>query len=393
MRTKIILKSGKDESLRRFHPWVFSGAIKKIQGPVSDGDLVDVYDNHDEYLGSGHYGTGSIAVRVISTDPADDVRLIMKRRIQSAYDCREKLGITETAGRDAYRLVFAEGDGLPGLVIDWYKGTAVLQAHSAGMYRSRDEIVAALRDIYGESLKAVYDKSAETLSGAAKGSVTNAYLLGVKQDALINEQDSLFRVNWEDGQKTGFFLDQYDNRRMLQSYAHGRKVLNAFCYTGAFSVAALRGGASLVHSVDSSARAIDLCRENLLLNGYSADEHQCFTTETMKFLEKQETLYDLMVLDPPAFAKHLDARHHAVQGYKRLNAEAIRKVAPGGLIFTFSCSQVVDRRLFNATVMSAAIVAGRRVRIIHQLSQPADHPVNAFHPEGEYLKGLVLFVE
>ncbi len=393
MRTKIILKSGKDESLRRFHPWVFSGAIKKIQGPVSDGDLVDVYDNHDEYLGSGHYGTGSIAVRVISTDPADDVRLIMKRRIQSAYDCREKLGITKAAGRDAYRLVFAEGDGLPGLVIDWYKGTAVLQAHSAGMYRSRDEIVAALRDIYGESLKAVYDKSAETLSGAAKGSVTNAYLLGVKQDALINEQDSLFRVNWEDGQKTGFFLDQYDNRRMLQSYAHGRKVLNAFCYTGAFSVAALRGGASLVHSVDSSARAIDLCRENLLLNGYSADEHQCFTTETMKFLEKQETLYDLMVLDPPAFAKHLDARHHAVQGYKRLNAEAIRKVAPGGLIFTFSCSQVVDRRLFNATVMSAAIVAGRRVRIIHQLSQPADHPVNAFHPEGEYLKGLVLFVE
>jgi 23S rRNA (cytosine1962-C5)-methyltransferase len=392
MPAKIVLRSGKDEAVRRFHPWVFSGAIKKIYGDIAEGDIVDVYSNQDEYLASGHYQIGSIAVRIFSYDQNVTAADVWKDKITKALEYRKTLGLMD-GDTNAWRLIYAEGDGLPGLIIDWYNGVAVMQAHSIGMYNARFDITNILKELFGDAIKGVYDKSAETLPKKAETGAVNGYLWGEKGDGIVTEHGCRYHVDWEQGQKTGFFVDQRENRSLLRNYCKGKKVLNTFCYTGGFSVSALKAGASLVHSVDSSARAIDLTKENLILNGFNPEEHQCFAEDTLRFLEHSKEQYDVIILDPPAYAKHHDVRHNAVQGYKRLNAEALRRVAPGGVIFTFSCSQVVDRKLFNSTVIAAAIQAGRNVRIVHQLSQPLDHPINAFHPEGEYLKGLVLHVE
>jgi 23S rRNA (cytosine1962-C5)-methyltransferase len=393
MPVKIVLKSGKDEAVRRFHPWVFSGAIKKIYGEVDEGDIVDVYSNQDEYLASGHYQIGSIAIRTFTHEQGKSFKDVLRIRIGEALEYRNKLGLTSQTDTNVYRLVFAEGDGLPGLIIDWYNGVAVMQSHSIGMYNARNEISEVLRELLGDKLEAVYDKSAETLPKKAELGAVNSYLFGEKTEGLVEEFGCKYFIDWESGQKTGFFVDQRENRRLLMDFVKGKKVLNTFCYTGGFSVAAIKARADVVHSVDSSAKAIDLVKRNLDLNNLNNDLHPSFCEDTIHYLDHSEERYDIIILDPPAFAKHNDVRHHAVQGYKRLNAEAIKKINKGGFLFTFSCSQVVDRNLFNSTVISAAILTGRKVRIVHQLSQPADHPISAFHPEGQYLKGLVLYIE
>jgi 23S rRNA (cytosine1962-C5)-methyltransferase len=391
-RSTVILGSGKDQSLRRFHPWIFSGAIKKIKGPVFDGDLVDVYSNHDEYLGTGHYQEGSIAVRMLSFSEGELGDDFWQKKIRNAVEFRRHTGLLGRADTNVCRLVYAEGDGLPGLIIDYYNGTAVLQAHSIGMHREREAICAALRDVMGSELKTIYDKSAESLHRHENYPATNGYLFGESTGSTeALENGHLFQVDWESGQKTGFFIDQRDNRALVARYSAGRAVLNTFCYTGGFSVYAGKAGATLVHSVDASKKAIELTTRNMELNNLS--NHEAVAMDTFEFLKDKDNIYDLIILDPPAFAKHINVKHNAVMGYKRLNAEAIRKIKPGGIIFTFSCSQVVDRNLFASTVMAAAITTGRTVRILHHLTQPADHPVNIFHPEGEYLKGLVLHVE
>ncbi|MGL4596241.1 MAG: class I SAM-dependent rRNA methyltransferase [Bacteroidia bacterium] len=391
-RTRIILGSGKDQSLKRFHPWVFSGAIKKINGIVNDGDIVDVYSNKDEYLGTGHYQDGSIAVRVFSFEQITPDAAFWESKIQKAVDYRRQVGLLGQAHTNVCRLIFAEGDGLPGLIVDFYNGTAVLQAHSIGMYRNRNEIAQALKKVLGDDLQAVYDKSSEALHKQENAGSTNGFLLGnTGSGTEAMENNHRFMIDWENGQKTGFFIDQRDNRALLAKYSKGKKVLNTFCYTGGFSVYAGMAGATEVHSVDSSKKAIELTDQNMNLNGLS--NHASFAMDTFDFLKDKNDLYDVIVLDPPAFAKHVNARHNAVMGYKRLNAEAISKIRPGGILFTFSCSQVVDRYLFTGAVTAAAIIAGRNVRILHHLTQPSDHPINIFHPEGEYLKGLVVYVE
>ncbi len=392
-RTKIILKSGKDEAVLRQHPWVFSGAIKKIYGDPAEGDVVDVYNNKDQYLGCGHWQEGSIAVRIFSFEPIEPNYEFWKMRLTNAFQLRTSLGLTQNKKTNVYRLVFAEGDYLPGLVIDIYKGAAVIQAHSIGMYLQRHDFSKALQEIYGDQLHTVYSKSKETLPRNSAFEVENEFLFGNQSSEVVIENGNQFEVNWVNGQKTGFFIDQRFNRELVGEYSKDRKVLNTFCYTGGFSVYALQQGASEVHSVDSSAKAIDLTNANVVLNGYTDQQHQAFAEDTMTYLQHCETPYDLIILDPPAYAKHIDVRHKAVQGYKRLNATAFQKIAPGGILFTFSCSQVVDRRLFEHTVASAAIQSGRKIRILHHLSQPADHPVSIYHPEGEYLKGLVVYVE
>lgn len=396
--TKIILSSGKDQSLRRFHPWVFSGAIKKIKGEVKDGDIVEVFDNKDEFLGIGHYQDGSIAVRIFSFQQVEPTAAFWKEKIVEAYDCRKALGLVDNPRTNCYRLVFGEGDGLPGLIIDYYNGTAVLQCHSIGMHRNRNEIVEALKEVVEEKLLAVYDKSSETLPKKYAEGLKNEYLFGKGEEEhhLVQENGLTFWVDWKSGQKTGFFLDQRENRQLLARYCEGKNVLNSFCYTGAFSIYAMSGGARLVHSVDSSKRAIDLVKKNFQLNappeaGEWEGSHYC--VDVFDFLKDKKDVYDVIVLDPPAFAKHFDVRHNALMGYKRLNAEALRQIKSGGVLFTFSCSQVIDRQLFEKTIFSAAILAGRNVRVLHHLSQAPDHASNIFHPEGEYLKGLVLFVE
>lgn len=392
-RSRVILSSGKDQSLRRFHPWVFSGAIKKIKGPVQDGDIVDVYSNKDEYLGTGHIQDGSIAVRIFSFEQIEPNAEFWKEKIRRAYDYRKNIGVAENLATNVYRLIYAEGDGLPGLIVDYYNGVAVLQAHSVGMHEQRHDIANALKEILGDKLKAVYDKSSEALHRNDAGGSTNSYILGSAEGAgEVMENGNRFYIDWETGQKTGFFVDQRDNRELLAQYSAGKKVCNTFCYTGGFSVYAGMAGATEVHSVDSSKKAIALTDRNMELNGLSGI-HTSFAMDTFDFLESKDDIYDVIVLDPPAFAKHVSSRHNAVMGYKRLNAEAIKKIRPGGILFTFSCSQVVDRRLFADTIMSAAIVAKRNVRVMHHLTQPPDHPVNIFHPEGEYLKGLVVYVE
>lgn len=390
-RSRVILSSGKDQSLRRFHPWIFSGAIKKIKGPVQEGDIVDVYSNQDEYLGTGHIQDGSIAVRIFSFEPIDPKIDFWKAKIQKAYDYRKNIGVAGNKDTNVFRLVYAEGDGMPGMIIDYYNGVAVLQAHSIGFHIQRQEIANALKEVMGNDLKAVYDKSSESLhrDGA---DYPNSYLIGESTgDGEIIENGNKFFVDWETGQKTGFFIDQRDNRALVAKYSKGKKVLNTFCYTGGFSVYAGNAGASEVHSVDSSKKAMALTDRNIELNGIK--NHTSFAMDTFDFLKDKENAYDIIILDPPAFAKHMSAKHNAVMGYKRLNAEALKIIRPGGLLFTFSCSQVVDRRLFYDTIMSAAIVAKRNVRVMHHLTQPADHPVNIYHPEGEYLKGLVVYVE
>jgi 23S rRNA (cytosine1962-C5)-methyltransferase len=389
---QIILSPGKEQSLLRFHPWVFSGAIKKVNGEPQEGDVVEVYSSRNEFLGMGHAQQGSIAVRLFSFEQTALNVDFWKKKIKTAYDYRTKLGLTNAANTNVYRLVYAEGDGMPGLIIDYYNGTAVMQAHSVGMFLHREDIVAALKDVLGDKLKAVYDKSEETLPKPAELDAKNGYLFGNTGLTEVVENGNKFLIDWEHGQKTGFFVDQRENRELLARYSKGKTVANTFCYTGGFSVYALNAGAKEVHSVDSSKKAIELTDKNIQLNNASAN-HTSFAIDTFDFLEGKENAYDIIILDPPAFAKHRDAKHNAVKGYKRLNAEALKKIKPGGILFTFSCSQVVDRYLFNSTVLAAAITVGRNVRIMHQLSQPPDHPINIYNPEGEYLKGLVVYVE
>lgn len=400
----IVLKNGKDLSLRRRHPWVFSGAIAHLAGEAAEGDAVRVQAADGELLGVGHFSSGgSIAVRMLDFGPAAHLpdAGFWEHKLREAYQLRQRLGLTgengggrETAGTNVFRLVHAEGDGLPGLIIDVYGDVAVVQAHSVGMYRARPDIAAALQAVLGDKLRAIYDKSAETVPARAVPDAANAYLLGQStgQEHVVQENGHQFVIDWEAGQKTGFFIDQRDNRALLARYAAGRRVLNTFCYTGGFSVYALAAGAALVHSVDSSKRAIQLTECNAALAPH-AERHAAYPDDVLGFLKAHSEEYDLLVLDPPAFAKHMGARHAALMGYKRLNAAGLRHLAPGGLLFTFSCSQVVSPELFEGAVLAAAIEAGRPARILHRLTQPADHPVSLFHPEGAYLKGLVLAVE
>lgn len=356
-----------------------------------EGELVAVYSNKDEFLGLGHYGLGSIAVRIISFEDIKIDREFWKKRIEAAIELRKRVNLIGREDLDVFRLIYAEGDLLPGLIVDYYNGTCVMQCHNKGMYEHRKEIAETLVNMKDLKVDAVFDKSSESLF-KGKSENVNEYLVGSKSEAIVNEYGHKFKVDWEEGQKTGFFIDQRENRKLLASYSKDRMVLNTFCYTGGFSIYALQAGATEVHSVDSSKKAIELTDRNVELNGFSA-KHKSFAMDTFDFLEGKENIYDVIILDPPAFAKHVDARHHAVMGYKRLNTEAIRKIRKGGILFTYSCSQVIDKRLFENTIMSAAIVAKRKVRIIGRMTQPADHPVNIFHPEGEYLKGLVVYVD
>jgi 23S rRNA (cytosine1962-C5)-methyltransferase len=381
----VILKRGKEGSVKRFHPWIFSGAIHSIQGDAENGDWVKVTDTSNRVLGFGHYQTGTIAVRVLSFAVAIQDDDFWEQKISAAYHQRFATGVI-SPDTNAYRLIHGEGDGLPGLIIDVYNGVAVMQAHSTGMHRDRLAIANAVKATFGDSISAVYYKSLST-------GTESEYLLGMAVSPhVILEHGNKFYVDWAEGQKTGFFLDQRENRKLLGSLSKGKTVLNTFCYTGGFSIYALHAGAKQVHSVDASEKAIDLTRRNIELNGFSSVEQECFNADTFDFLKESKASYDLIILDPPAFAKHKDAKHQAMKGYQRLNAEAMRRIQPGGIIFTFSCSQVVDRQLFYDTVVSAAIQSGREIKVLHHLSQPADHPVSLYHPEGEYLKGLVLYV-
>lgn len=390
---KIVLKSGKDVSLRRYHPWIFSGAIKKIYGEVTEGDLVEVYDNKDEFLALGHYQNNSIAIRVISFKNVAIDFPFWKNKIQKAYDFRRAMGLVDAPDTNAYRLVHAEGDELPGLIIDYYNGTAVLQMHSVGMHLNRDLIVQALKEVLQDKLHTIYDKSESTLPFKSGAKHDNEFLFGNAETAVVSEYGCKFDINWIEGQKTGFFLDQRDNRKLVEHYAKGRSVLNMFCYTGGFSIYAIKGGATLVHSVDSSAKAIDLTNNNATLNFPEATNHEAFAVDAFKYLDNIKDTYDLIILDPPAFAKHNNVLNNALQGYKRLNQRALEQIKPGGIIFTFSCSQVVSKENFRKSVFAASANSGRSVKILHQLTQPVDHPVNIYHPESEYLKGLVLQVD
>lgn len=391
-RTAVILKPGKEQSLLRLHPWVFSGAIHTIPGNIAEGDIVDVLSSGREYLATGHYQVGSIAVRVLSFSPIEDTENFWKDKIQAAYLLRETLGLASGNETNVFRLVNAEGDGLPGLIIDFYNGVAVMQMHTVGMFLNREAIAEALKFVLGDKLTAIYDKSVSTLPYKAKIEPVDGFLFGSGAENIVSENGLKFKIDWAEGQKTGFFVDQRENRKLLETYSKGRRVLNTFCYTGGFSVYALRGGAELVHSVDSSAKAIDLARENISLNFKETDKHEAFVADVANFLRNNEQKYNLIILDPPAFAKHNNVLDNALQGYKRLNARAIEIIEPGGIIFTFSCSQVVSKENFRKSVFTAAANTGRQVKILHQLSQPPDHPVSIYHPEGEYLKGLVIQV-
>lgn len=390
---KIYLKPKKEESLLRFHPWVFSGAIQGMERKPEEGDLVEVYSSDNRFLAIGHYQIGSIAVRVLSFEKRPIDHQFWVDRIRSAYQLRCILGLANTPNNNTFRLIHGEGDALPGLVIDMYANTAVMQAHSVGMHKCRMEIAAALKEVVGDTLQNIYYKSETTLPYKADLNSENGYLLGQDVDDIALENGLKFYVDWQKGQKTGFFVDQRENRKLLEHYAKGRSVLNMFCYTGGFSFYAMRGGAKLVHSVDSSAKAISLTNRNVELNFPGDLRHEAYAEDAFKYLERMGSNYDLIILDPPAFAKHKDVLRNALQGYRKLNAIAFEKIKPGGILFTFSCSQVVSKENFRLAVFSAAAQSKRNVRILHQLTQPADHPVNIYHPEGEYLKGLVLYVE
>lgn len=390
---KIYLKPKKEESLLRFHPWVFSGAIQGMERKPEEGDLVEVYSSDNRFLAIGHYQIGSIAVRVLSFEKRPIDHQFWVDRIRSAYQLRCILGLANTPNNNTFRLIHGEGDALPGLVIDMYANTAVMQAHSVGMHKCRMEIAAALKEVVGDALQNIYYKSETTLPYKADLNSENGYLLGQDVDDIALENGLKFYVDWQKGQKTGFFVDQRKNRKLLEHYAKGRSVLNMFCYTGGFSFYAMRGGAKLVHSVDSSAKAISLTNRNVELNFPGDLRHEAYAEDAFKYLERMGSNYDLIILDPPAFAKHKDVLRNALQGYRKLNAIAFEKIKPGGILFTFSCSQVVSKENFRLAVFSAAAQSKRNVRILHQLTQPADHPVNIYHPEGEYLKGLVLYVE
>ena len=390
---KVYLKAGKEESLKRFHPWVFSGAIAKVEGEPEEGEVVDVYTSKNEFIACGHFQIGSIAVRVLTFRQEEINRDFWKHRLEVALDLRRSLNLVDNPENNTYRLVHGEGDNLPGLIIDVYGQTAVMQAHSAGMHVYRMEIAEALSEVMGDIVKHIYYKSETTLPYKADLGPENGFIKGGSPENVALENGLKFHVDWLKGQKTGFFVDQRENRHLLERYSKGRNVLNMFCYTGGFSFYAMRGGANLVHSVDSSAKAIDLTNQNVELNFPGDERHQAYAEDAFKYLDRMGDQYDLIILDPPAFAKHRDALRNALRGYSKLNAKAFEKIKPGGILFTFSCSQVVDKKDFRNAVFTAAAQSGRSVRILHQLTQPGDHPVNIYHPEGEYLKGLVLYVE
>ena len=391
--TTLFLRRGKSESLKRFHPWVFSGAIAGANGKLNEGDVVRIVSNENELMGYGHYQIGSIAVRMLTFKEEKIDHAFWVTRLSEALRLRKALQLTGRADNNIYRLVHGEGDRLPGLVIDVYGKTAVMQAHSVGMHMSREQIADALIEASEGLIENVYYKSETTLPFKADLHQENGFLRGHDEGNVAVENGLKFHIDWLRGQKTGFFVDQRENRSLLEHYAKGRNVLNMFCYTGGFSVYAMRGGANLVHSVDSSAKAIDLTRANAEMNFPGDARHEAFAEDAFKFLEQAGSNYDLIVLDPPAFAKHKDALPRALKGYTRLNAIAFRKIKPGGIVFTFSCSQAVNKDQFRLAVFTAAAQSGRHVRILHQMHQPADHPINIYHPEGEYLKGLVLEVE
>jgi 23S rRNA (cytosine1962-C5)-methyltransferase len=391
-RIKIVLKSGKEQSLRRFHPWIFSGAIKKMYGNPVEGDLVDIYDNKDAYLAVGHYAPSSIAVRVLSFEQVTPDISFFREKIKRAIDYRKSTGIIGNPMVNVYRLIHGEGDGLPGLIIDYYNGVAVIQMHSVGFYRIRKEIVAILIELMENQIVAVYDKSEGTIPHMSKTIGVNEFLYGKSDPVIVTENGYKFKIDWTTGQKTGFFIDQRENRKLLEKYTESRTVLNMFGYTGGFSVYAMKN-ASVVHTVDSSLPAIELANENIKLNYGDDERHESFQVDAFDYLNNIKDQYDLIILDPPAFAKHNNVLANALQGYKRLNIKAIEQIKPGGIIFTFSCSQVVTKENFRKSVFAAAASTGRSVRILHQLSQPPDHPVNIYHPESEYLKGLVIYVE
>lgn len=385
------LKRGKEDSLLRFHPWVFSGAIERMDEGIQEGDVVRVVKHNGDFIAVGHYQAGSIAVRVLSFKDVEIDDEFWFSRLQSALQMRLSIGMADNPDNNTYRLVHGEGDLLPGLVIDVYGKTAVMQAHSIGMHCSRVAIAEQLVKVMGERLENIFYKSETTLP--FMDDMENGFLYGGSEDNTAVENGLMFYVDWLRGQKTGFFIDQRENRSLLESYARDKRVLNMFCYTGGFSFYAMRGGAKLVHSVDSSAKAIELTNRNVALNFPGDARHKAFCEDAFKFLEQADGQYDLIILDPPAFAKHRGALHNALKGYTRLNNKAFQKIQSGGILFTFSCSQVVTKDHFRNAVFTAAAQAGRKVRILHQLHQPADHPVNIYHPEGEYLKGLVLYVE
>lgn len=385
---KIILKKDKDSSIRRFHPWVFSGAIKSGNEALNDGDMVNVYSHANEFLGTGFYNSTTIAVRLFTFEKTNINQDFWNQKLQSAYDFRKNIGVIGNPNTNVYRLCHAEGDSFPGVIIDIYGGTAVVQSYIVGSNNIKQEITQALINLYGDELKAVYYKSEKILKNSK-----DEYLYKKEEpDNIVIENGNKFFIDWEKGQKTGFFIDQRDNRALLAKYAKDKSVLNTFCYTGGFSIYALNNGAKEVHSVDASQKAMDLTDRNVELNNFT-DRHTSFCGDVFDFFKNNETNYDVIVLDPPAFAKHLSAKHSAIMGYKRLNSTALKKMKKGGILFTFSCSQVVDKYTFANTITSAAIDAERKVRVIHSLTQPPDHPINIFHPEGDYLKGLVLYVE
>ena len=389
----IQLKKGKEESLKRFHPWIFSGAILRMDDGIEEGELVKVVTFDREFIAIGHYQIGSIAVRILSFRDINGDQELWRSRLKGALDMRVAMGIADNPTNNTYRLVHGEGDSLPGLIIDCYGKTAVMQAHSVGMHVERLHVCEALRSVMGSRVEHVFYKSETTLPFKAELGQQDGFLYGGSDDNVAVENGLKFHVDWLKGQKTGFFVDQRENRSLLEKYAKNRSVLNMFCYTGGFSVYAMRGGAKLVHSVDSSAKAVELTKANVELNFPSDDRHAAFCDDAFKYLDAHDAQYDLVVLDPPAFAKHRAALRNALKGYTRLNVKGLERIKPGGILFTFSCSQVVTKENFRNAVFTAAAQSKRKVRILHQLHQPADHPINIYHPEGEYLKGLVLYVE
>ncbi len=393
MQKRVILKKGKEESLQRFHPWIFSGAIASIEGKPDEGDTVDVFTSDGNWIAAGHIQVGSIAVRILSFENVPIDRDFWVKRLRTAFAIRGSLGLTNRDDHNIYRLVHGEGDNLPGLIIDIYGRMAVMQAHSVGMHCCRMEIADALWEVMGDRISGNYYKSEGTLPFKADIKSGDGYIKGGPVDDIPLEYGIKMPVDWISGQKTGLFIDQRENRALLERYSKGRSVLNMFCYTGGFSLAALRGGARLVHSVDSSARAVELSLKGVADNFPNDERHRSFVEDAFRFLDGMESVYDLIILDPPAFAKHRGALKQALIGYRRLNQRAFEKIMPGGLLFTFSCSQVVTKEQFRTVLFTAAARAGRSVKILHQLHQPADHPVNIFHPEGEYLKGFVLAVD
>lgn len=393
MYKSVYLKKGKEDSLKRFHPWIFSGAISKMDEDIAEGDFVRVFTSYDEFIAVGMYQIGSIAVRVLSFDDITIDRAFWETHLRSALDMRKAIGLLDNPQSTTYRWVHGEGDNLPGLVVDCYGDTAVMQAHNVGIHLNRKEISEAMVNVADGRIKNIYYKSETTLPFKADVEHENEFIYGKMVDDVTVENGLKFHVDWLRGQKTGFFVDQRENRHLLETYAKGRSVLNMFCYTGGFSVYAMRGDAKLVHSVDSSAKAIELTNRNIEMNFPGDKRHEAFCEDAFKFLDANDNKYDLIVLDPPAFAKHRAALRNALKGYTRLNVKGLQRIKPGGILFTFSCSQIVTKENFRNAVFTAAVQANRKVRILHQLHQPADHPINIYHPEGEYLKGLVLYVE